>query len=84
MARFIDHLHANEKVYKGKGFHVLTNIIGEDYRFEKVAHLIGKYKTDFHARRMSQLFRNTSLRFSEVQGREERGRREDWVMFFGL
>ena len=84
VARFIDHLHANEKVYKGKGFHVLTNIIGEDYRFEKVAHLIGKYKTDFHARRMSQLFRNTSLRFSEVQGREERGRREDWVMFFGL
>ena len=46
--------------------------------------MIGKYKTDFHARRMSQLFRNTSLRFSEVQGREERGRREDWVMFFGL
>ena len=84
VARFIDHLRANEETYKGKGFHVLTNIIGEDYRFEKIAHLIGKYKTDFHARRMSLLFRNATLRFSEVQGREERGRREDWVLFFGL
>ena len=82
--RFIDHLRANGDNYKGKSFYVLTNIIGEDYRFERIAHLIGKYKTDFHARRMAQLFRQSSLCLSEVQGREERGRREDWVLFFGL
>ena len=69
---------------RGKNFRILANVIGEDYRMEKVAHLIGKYRTDFHKRRMQKLFRNSPYCMSEVQGREERGRREDHVLFYGI
>ncbi|MGU9951108.1 MAG: hypothetical protein ACNYPH_02120 [Gammaproteobacteria bacterium WSBS_2016_MAG_OTU1] len=84
IARFLDFLTQNTKAFKDQGFSVMVNIIGEDYRFEKVAHLIGKYKTDFHTKRMQQLFRGSSFCMSQVQGREERGRREDWVLFSGV
>lgn len=81
---FSDFLEKNRKKYRNCGFQIMTNIIGEDYRLEKIAHLIGKYKTDFHRRRMQQLFRGSPLCMSVVQGREERGRREDIVLFYGL
>ncbi|MGI9297474.1 MAG: hypothetical protein ACR2QC_06195 [Gammaproteobacteria bacterium] len=83
VARLLD-FFAKNTALKDQPFHVLVNIIGEDYRFEKVAHLIGKYRTDFHARRMQQLFRGSQFCMSQVQGREERGRREDWVLFSGV
>lgn len=84
VARLLDFFSKNANTYKDQAFYVMVNIIGEDYRFEKVAHLIGKYKTDFHAKRMQQLFRGSQFCVSEVQGREERGRREDWVLFSGV
>ena len=84
LIRFADFLDKHEKSFHNKSFHILVNIIGEDYRFEKVVHLLGKYKMDFHARRMQQLFRGSQLTMSEVQGREEHGRREDWVLFAGV
>ena len=84
VSRFIDYMRKNSAAYKNKPFHILTNLIGEDYRIEKVAHLIGKYKVDFHNRRMRQLFRGTIFTSSSVQGREERGRRDDIVLFYGL
>ncbi|MBE8157815.1 MAG: hypothetical protein HAW59_00220, partial [Betaproteobacteria bacterium] len=84
VARLLEFFSKNANVYKDRAFYVLVNIIGEDYRFEKVAHLIGKYKTDFHAKRMQQLFRGSQFCMSQVQGREERGRREDWTLFSGV
>lgn len=81
---FTEYLAKNQKQYRNHGFQIMTNIIGEDYRLEKIAHLIGKYKTDFHQRRMQQLFRGSPLCMSIIQGREERGRREDIVLFYGL
>lgn len=84
ISRFLDFMTKHSAIFKEQAFHVMVNIIGEDYRFEKVAHLIGKYKTDFHSRRMNQLFRGSTLCMSQVQGREERGRREDWVLFSGV
>lgn len=84
VAAFAAFLKEHAATYDNKAIYILTNIIGEDYRFEKVAHLIGKFKTDFHERRMNQLFRGSSLTLSEVQGREEHGRREDLVLFYGL
>ena len=83
VARLLD-FFAKNKALRDQPFHVLVNIIGEDYRFEKVAHLIGKYRTDFHARRMQQLFRGSQFCMSQVQGREERGQRQDWVLFSGV
>lgn len=84
LTRFFDFIEKNERAYRNTAFSILTNVIGEDYRIEKVAHLFGKYKTDFHNRRMQQLFRGVSLCMSFVQGREERGRREDIVLFYGM
>ena len=75
---------AGRKDLQDKPFQVMLNIIGEDYRFEKVAHLIGKYRSDFHEKRMRQLFRGSQFFVSLVQGREARGRREDWVLFSGV
>ena len=83
VARLLD-FFAKNPALKDQPFHVLVNIIGEDYRFEKVAHLIGKYRSDFHFRRMQQLFRGSQYCMSYVQGREERGRRDDWVLFAGV
>ena len=82
--RFADVVKSGKFSAEGKNFRILANVIGEDYRTEKVAHLIGKYRTDFHKRRMQKLFRNSPYCFSEVQGRDERGRREDHVLFFGI
>ena len=82
--RFADYLKRNSAALNNSSFRLLANVIGEDYRVEKVAHLIGKYKLDFHNRRMLQLFRGVSLCMSFVQGREERGRREDIVLFYGM
>ena len=84
VARMLEFFTQNAGTFRDRPLHVLVNIIGEDYRFEKVAHLIGKYKTDFHSRRMQQLFRGSQFCVSEVQGREERGKREDWVLFSGV
>ncbi|MCH9758821.1 MAG: hypothetical protein K0U19_06925 [Proteobacteria bacterium] len=84
LGRFVSYLQKNKDEYKNASFRILANIIGEDYRVEKVAHLIGKYKLDFHHRRMDQLFRGISLCMSMVQGREDRGRREDIVLFYGM
>lgn len=84
VARFSSFLDKNASRYRNASFRILANVIGEDYRMEKVAHLHGKFKTDFHSRRMQQLFRGVSLCNSHVQGREERGRREDIVLFYGM
>lgn len=84
LTRFAVLIKQNPEVYKNASFRILANIIGEDYRVEKTAHLIGKYKLDFHKRRMQQLFRGVTLAMSAVMGREERGRREDVVLFYGM
>ena len=84
VGRFAEMVKGGKLKAAGKNFRILANVIGEDYRLEKVAHLIGKYRTDFHKRRMQKLFRNTPYCMSEVQGRDERGRREDHVLFYGI
>ncbi len=84
LEQFDAYMRANEKKIKNNVFYILSDIIGEDYRIEKVTHLVGKYKVDFHHRRMQQLFRGSNLCMSMTQGREEQGRRDDYVLFYGL
>lgn len=82
IALFAEHLTKHR--YRNMGFFVVANVVGEDYRHEKVAHLTGKNKIDFHNRRMRQLFRGSSFFMSDTQGRDNRGKREDVVLFFGV
>ena len=84
VVKMSDFLQKNAKRFSQQPFYVLVNVIGEDYRFEKTAHLLGKYKTDLHAKRMQQLFRGSRFSVSEVQGRDELGRRDDFVLFSGI
>lgn len=77
-------LDGNPRKFSGQPFHILVNIIGEDYRYEKTSHLLGKLRADFHSRRIKHLFRGGSLAMSEVQGRDDGGKREDLVLFSGV
>ena len=76
--------HLSENPYRNKGFFVISNVIGEDYRQEHVTHLTGTAKRNFHNRHMRQLFRGSSFFISDTHGREDRGKREDIVLFFGI
>ena len=51
IALFAEHLTKHR--YRNMGFFVVANVVGEDYRHEKVAHLTGKNKIDFHNRRFA-------------------------------
>ena len=84
VARFAEHLRQHRRALANSPIHILCNIIGEDYRVERVAHLRGRQKADFHQRRMHQLFRGSALTAAVVQGREEHGQRQDIVLFYGL
>ena len=49
IALFAEHFSSLSKHrYRNMGFFVVANVVGEDYRHEKVAHLTGKNKIDFH------------------------------------
>ncbi len=68
----------------GKSLNICVSLIGEDYRFEKTAHLTGKYKTDMIRRKVSQLFRGATYYTYQGQGREDVGRRLDMILFCGI
>lgn len=76
--------HLADNPYRNKGFFVLSNVIGEDYRYERVPHLAIRDKAAFHNQRMRQLFRGSSFFMSDTHGRDDRGKREDIVLFFGI
>ena len=70
--------------YTGKNINICVSLVGEDYRFEKTAHLSGKYKTDMVKRKCEQLFRGAQYFTHQSQGREEIGRRLDMILFCGV
>ena len=84
IARFAEYLKESGQRLRERPIHILANVIGEDYRFEKTPHLIGKFRYDFFQRKIPQLFRGAQYTQAIVQGREELGRREDLVLFFGI
>ena len=70
--------------FKGKTISVVVSVVGEDYRFERVAHLVGKYRSDMLARKVEQMFRGATYHVSTFQGREPVGRRQDMFLFCGI
>ena len=81
---FSEFLKSNSSKYANKSVNICVNVIGEDYRFEKVAHLVGKYRSDMIKRRFNQLFRGTDYHIAMFQGRESIGRRQDFFLFCGI
>lgn len=81
---FASYMKKNAAKYTDKSISICVSVIGEDYRFEKVAHLYGKYRTDMLNRRFQQLFRGTTYHTALYQGREAIGRRQDFFLFCGI
>ncbi len=77
-------LKRSSSKYDNKAISICTSLVGEDYRFEKVAHLVGKYRTDMLSRKFQQLFRGTTYQVATYQGREPVGRRQDFYLFCGV
>lgn len=84
VGEFSRYLKEHAGLFKNRAFHVLINLIGEDYRYEKVPHLVGLNRTEFFKRKISQVFRGATYTQAMIQGREELGRREDLVLFYGI
>ena len=83
-SEFSDFMKKKGLNYAGKNINICVSLVGEDYRFEKTAHLSGKYKTDMVKRKCEQLFRGAQYFTHQSQGREEIGRRLDMILFCGV
>lgn len=67
-----------------KPAYLLVDLVEEDYRFDRVPHLIGPERTALFNRKLEQHYRNSPFRHALVQGRHEDGRRDDQVLFSAL
>ncbi len=60
--------------------YVLVDLIDEEYKLGHVPHVIGKDRETVLKRHSERLFRNTPYRYTEIQDREQQGRRDDNVL----
>lgn len=81
---FRNYLSSNKREFQGRSFHVLLNIVGEDYRYELTPHLYGQYKSSFLNKRKDTLYRGASYTQVVTLGREELGKRQDMTLFLGV
>ena len=63
---------------------IIIDIVEEEFRNETIPHLSGKDRANFIDRRLSQYYRTTDYRSSQILGREKQGRRDDKVVFTAL
>ena len=84
LADFEKFIKARPNHFTNKNINVCVGVVGEDYRFEKVAHLVGKYRTDMLKRKFQQLFRGTTYQMAIQHAREPVGRRQDLILFCGI
>jgi hypothetical protein len=84
LTEFSNFMRADGRKFAKKSFNLCVNLIGEDYRFEKCAHLVGKYRSDMLKSRFQKLFRGTLYNIAEHQGREALGQRQDYFLFCGV
>ncbi len=63
---------------------ILTDIPEEEFRLDTIPHVMGSDKKSLLNRKKLKLFRNIKYSYSEVQGRESEGRRDDRVLFAAL
>ncbi len=61
-------------------FYILLDVFEEEYRRETIPHVFGPDRKALLDRKQGRLFRDTPYTYSEAQGREEGGRRDDNVL----
>ncbi len=63
---------------------LLVDLTEEDFRHDKIPHLRGSDQAAVVARRLAQIYRNTTFRDAIIQGREDEGRRDDRVLYHAI
>jgi len=63
---------------------ILVDVIGEEFRQETIPHVFGPDRKALIERKQSRLFRDANYFYTQNQGREEKGRRDDRVLFMAL
>ena len=70
--------HRNEPVF------IVVDLTEEDFRLDKIPHLRGSDQDAVVARRLAQVYRNTTFRHAVIQDREPDGRRDDRVIYHAI
>lgn len=65
-------------------FYVLVDIFEEEYRSETIPHVFGSDRQALLGRKKDRLFRDTPYTYTEAQGREEDGRRDDNILLTAI
>ncbi len=63
---------------------MLVDVVEEEYRNETIPHLRGRDSDAVQSRKLAQLFRHTSYRTCQLQGREKTGRKDDKAVLTAL
>ncbi len=64
--------------------HALVDAVEEDYRSEMLPHSMGRERSAMVQRRLRQLYRNSPFNAAVMQGRDDKGRRDDRYLFAAL
>ena len=70
--------HRKEPVF------IVVDLTEEDFRLDKIPHLRGSDQDAVVARRLAQVYRNTTFRHGVIQDREPDGRRDDRVLYHAI
>jgi len=75
--RYLSEVH-NDPVY------VLLDTAAEEYRLDTIPHVFGSDRKALIERKQDRAYRGTPYLYTEVQGREESGRRDDIIMLSAI
>ena len=70
--------------YSNTPVYILVDMFEEEYRRETIPHVFGPDRKAVLERRKTRLFRDTPYFYSEVQGREQTGRRDDRIFLSAI
>ncbi len=75
--RYLSDVH-NDPVY------VLLDTAAEEYRLDTIPHVFGADRKALIERKQDRAFRGTTYLYTDIQGREESGRRDDIIMLSAI
>ena len=69
---------------RGLPTHVITDLAEEDFRLDTIPHVGSRDRQAVMARKLTQVFRNSTYRHAIAQGREPDGRRDHRVVYTAI
>jgi hypothetical protein len=64
--------------------HMLVDVYDEEYKRDSIPHVFGTDRNALLKRKIDRVFHDTTYVYTEIQGREERGRRDDRLFLSAL